>query len=366
MNVLIVSYHNYKKDGVLNELAKVFPKTDTVIFVTPTESNAICHAGRIVTKLHTLVGYLKFIRLGIKTGKSLCPIDILYLDSSEVSYAGSILMKLLNPVMSVYFSRELYADRKMPLLGGMLYKKETVLYKKVDLVIACNDARSKKMVQLFELQSQPYVFNNIRRLSASYDTDSLKKKYAQLFCGEIKFISTGGCFLERGTLNLVKAFSQFPSYSLYIVGNTDTEDFAIVRNYLDDHNIDNVVLLESVGLGELRYLIQQCDIGIVEYSQEGFNNMYCASGKIYEYLFEGLPVLTTENIPLVELCKKYQIGVSDNSFAKGIEMLSANLEYYKENVRSFQMEKIDNQNNSLFYDKIVTKFHECNDKSRKR
>jgi len=65
------------------------------------------------------------------------------------------------------------------------------------------------------------------------------------------------------------------------------------------------------------------------------NNKFCASGKIYEFVFEGLPVITTENLPLVDLVKRHHIGVSSDNYYNGIITIYKDYLYYKENVLSF-------------------------------
>ena len=45
------------------------------------------------------------------------------------------------------------------------------------------------------------------------------------------------------------------------------------------------------------------------------NNKYCASGKIFEFLYEGIPVVTTTNITLKTVCDEYNICLLYTSFS---------------------------------------------------
>ena len=64
----------------------------------------------------------------------------------------------------------------------------------------------------------------------------------------------------------------------------------------------------------LKYFIENSQVGMVTYHQHDLNNKYCASGKIYEFLFEGKPVVTSTNPPLADFCGKYGIGIAEDNY----------------------------------------------------
>jgi tetrahydromethanopterin S-methyltransferase subunit B len=51
------------------------------------------------------------------------------------------------------------------------------------------------------------------------------------------------------------------------------------------------------------------DIGVVTYTYRDMNNAFCAPNKIWEYAGFGLPVLVSDNPPLVSLVREYEAGV---------------------------------------------------------
>ena len=73
----------------------------------------------------------------------------------------------------------------------------------------------------------------------------------------------------------------------------------------------------------------------MNYGQYDLNNKYCASGKLYEFLYEGIPVVTTTNPPLKGLCKRYGIGIADDDYFNGINAVLDNYTQYKNAVKRF-------------------------------
>lgn len=94
----------------------------------------------------------------------------------------------------------------------------------------------------------------------------------------------------------------------------------------------DIHLIDKVSMDELRFLIKKSDVGIVNYHQKDLNNLYCASGKIYEYLEEGKPIITTENIPLKEFCEIHEVGVANNNFNESIDLIFKEYSKFQKNV----------------------------------
>ena len=88
------------------------------------------------------------------------------------------------------------------------------------------------------------------------------------------------------------------------------------------------------------------DVGIVRYHNRDRNNRYCASGKLYEFIYSGLPVVCSSNLTLSKFINKTGTGVSDTSFKNGLTMLLADLELFKRNVQNYiSTNKIENVEN---------------------
>jgi glycosyltransferase involved in cell wall biosynthesis len=261
--------------------------------------------------------------------------DLLFIDNYTSSIAGFVAYMLNKRVFMAVLARELYIDYKMPGLGNIFLKFESKLIKKADIVLARNIERADIMKKHYKLSETPIILENIRRIEKEYDPDEMELKYSGYFTHEINIISAGGLDFERGVGRLILAMKELPNCGLYICGRGTTEAYEQACKIISENQLQNIYIFDKKPLSELRYIMSRCNIGTVEYSQNRLNSIYCASGRLYEYLFEGLPVVTTTNPPLKRLCEKYSIGVSTDDVLCGIKIILSEYDKYRLNVKSF-------------------------------
>jgi len=139
---------------------------------------------------------------------------------------------------------------------------------------------------------------------------------------------------------------------VFLVGSSGKEDEEIIRNIIkEQHAEDKVVILRQMNQTELKYLISRSHIGVVNYNQKDLNNKFCASGKIYEFLYEGLPVITTTNPPLKRMCDDFGVGESDDDYYNGINKIIAGYSKYKDAVKTFiSNHDVEDNNKELLLD----------------
>lgn len=341
MNILLISYGIKEYDGRLAEIYNVAKKLGDVTLVCCGNNNSSNVNETIIkvnkSKYLSLRLYISFICSCLRSAKKVGKIDILFSDNLFASIPALIIKKLFKPEYMIQDVRELYSYRDIKSKAGRLfYKCETILIKNADVALCANAQRSKIMIGKYKLKRVPLVFENIRFLTGEYDKKALDEKYIDCFKYRVNIVSTGGLSVLRTTDKLVSAMAKLPSdYGLYIIGEGTDEDKRIIQQIISINNLTNVMLINKVPLPELRYIVQRCDIGIVNYHKNDLNNKYCASGKIFEYLAEGLPIVTTENLPLKTITEQYGIGEADDSFHKGILKVSNNIDSYKERVDAY-------------------------------
>jgi len=122
---------------------------------------------------------------------------------------------------------------------------------------------------------------------------------------------------------------------LIIVGAKENGAEEKLQLLLEENNIHNVHYLGFVKREELKYLMEKSVITISAFAMDTLNNINCASGKVYEGLFLGKPLLAGINPPLKHLCENHQIGVSTEDFYEGCKIILENYAYYMENVKKF-------------------------------
>jgi glycosyltransferase involved in cell wall biosynthesis len=315
MKALYVSLGLLGHDGRQKELLDVLHRISSVDVVAPSLSNDLestRDSNLIVADRNKRTGlffYVKFLWVTIRQSYK-DKYDFIFIDDYQASIVGVFLSMLHSKKRIIVDSREFYYKRKMPGLGRWLVKAEKMLIRRADIVIAANYHRANMMRILYKVSS-PLVFENLREITI----EKLEKNNE----GGLHLVSTGGCSIERGTLELIKAVSVHSDVSLTIVGKGNQSDYNKILKEINERNITNVNIIERVPFKELCKILVNCDGGVIEYHMNDLNNYFCASGKIYEYLSIGMPVITTPNPPLADFIAKENCGVVAFDWVKGIE-----------------------------------------------
>lgn len=341
MKILLLSYSSIKFDGRLRELIKVCNLLGDCTYITnDLFSDTEKH---IVPPRTDKRNYRSFVKFCLYFAKQSTNFDIVFADNRRAIYPAYKIYRKQKKAKLIIDARELYlmqeAGTFVSRIGCLLEKR---INPKADIIIAANSERAEIMQEHYNLAKLPLVFENVRALSFPEDYQGLEQAEIPLEIlhslnqSKLKLISTSGCSISRTNDVLVKAVQQFrDSVNLYLVGSYEIEDCIVIENLISDLDLDNVFIIkENLHEGELKDFIQRCDVGVVNYHMLDLNNTYCASGKIYEFLAENKPVITTENPPLKSMLDKYKIGIADNQYKDAIRELLDNYDFYQTNVEN--------------------------------
>lgn len=351
MKIFFISNGVWEFDGRLRELVTVASELGNIKYISRVKN----------TEMETVENHIKisddnYLVFIIKTfieGLRFKNIDILFLDNRKSIIPGLLLKVFKKPKKTILDVRELYLLSEVKHIKGKIgCFFEEIMIKRADIVIAANKYRAELMKDYYKLETMPIDYENIRKLEYSKDFkyDILNEKYDYIFNkNSFKIISTSGCSVSRTNDILVEAVGELGNeYELLLVGGGTERDNYLISNIIKEHKLDNIHLIGKVEEDELKFLISKSHLGIVNYHQEDTNNMYCASGKIYEFVFEGIPVVTTENKPLLDLVNRNEIGVSDNEYFTGISKVRENYNFYKLQVNKFNSNiSVEANNNEL-------------------
>jgi len=337
VNILFVSYGVYEYDGRLRELIKIAKQIGNTTYITRIHSkNSKQENSHVAINIRGLLSYLKFIFKIMRVAYNLNNIDVLFIDNRKAVIPGLVVKIFKNPKVIIQDVRELYLINEIKYLRGKIGNKY----------------RAKIMQEYYSLNEMPLIYGNIRKLEFdnNYSKKELEGKFNTILKDDtFKIISTSGYAIKRTNDKLVLAMKGLgKKFELLLVGGGTKRDYKRITRLIKKNKIENVRIIDKLSTSELKYLIQKCQVGVVNYNKEDTNNKFCASGKIYEFVFEGLPVITTENLPLVELVERYRIGVSNDNYHNGIITICKNYLYYKQNVLSFAKSiDVDTNNQQL-------------------
>lgn len=351
MNVLLISFGIYQFDGRLQELKKICDKLGSVKLVCFGD----CKNNKyiVTTGFHySVFNFIKLLIVSLFEFFRTKKIDVLFIDNCYVAWIGYFLSFFRKNKIIIYDMRELYLNDNNNLKLKLLLFFEKKLIEKANYIYVANDYRRNEVLKRFKISGEVLVFENVRFLVDANELPSdIFGKLKPKDCFNI--ISTGGYSTSRGSDYLISQFLKLPpKYKLFIVGTGKKEFMSIYGN----DNIDNKVLfVDKMPIDDLRDLMKDMDIGIVHYSFKDLNNIYCASGKVYEYIGEGIPVVTTEHLTLIDFCNESHAGIADNEYVSAIVKISNELLFYKNNAINYANKNSIKQYTNIFSKSFVKK-----------
>ena len=337
MKILLISYDYYLYDGRLRELIKVARALGETTFITRSSDGEKPQGeGHI---LYRDRGYSHFILFVCQQMQKIGPQDLILIDNRKGIIPGYLAKKLTHARYVVQDCRELYSYQSATGIAGKIgCLIEKIFTRRSDVVIAANAYRAKRMVKMFGLKEMPLNYENIRRLTYRSEQahQQVEEECREFFADQEKFriISTAGCDVSRTTVRMVEAMKGLgDAFELLLIGGSEEEDEQIIRETIRSLRLTNVKIFPRMDENHLKYFIEHCQVGMVTYHQRDLNNKYCASGKIYEFLFEGKPVVTSTNPPLKEFCEKYHVGQASDDYEQAIRKIADQYPRFCETVK---------------------------------
>ena len=358
MRFCLISHSDYNRDGRLRNLLNVFSGMGELFCVTggttPVNEQSIsCHCN-----------YLEFIYKAVRYAMNLHDIDFFIIHNRKAAVTGLLLRNLRNLLNRggalIYDCVELYLIHDVKHLAGKIgcvFEKRMI--NQADIIICANPERAEFMRSIYDLKVLPLVYENKRQLHyENHDAFLNAQERFKNFIhdDEVRIISSSGCSIFRRNDVLVQNLLKVnKKCRLFLCGKSSNADETYIRKLIQQIGLDNVEITGSLTHSELKFLIQHSHIGIVNYNQNDLNNKFCASGKLYEFVYEGIPVVTTTNPPLKNLCDEYKIGISDDEYFSGINEVLENYDYFVGQVRAFTEQNTVMRNDAIFSAELKTR-----------
>ena len=127
----------------------------------------------------------------------------------------------------------------------------------------------------------------------------------------IKIVYLGSVNLANHVKTLIDAAALLqdnPKYQFFIYGNgTDRDN---LEKYVADNNIVNVHFKERrIPLSECAWVVSQATVNVMNY-EKGFGRMGVSSGKMFQYLAAGKPIVCNIDIAYDDIITDTNLGIA--------------------------------------------------------
>jgi len=323
LRFLIILFGTLEYDGrvqrmiqVLEQLGKVSVVDVVDLEMQTPESSVGFGLKRYSVKLPRTSGrftkHLRFACAALRAGLRFRP-DVVVAENFFTTWAAWLVAKLTGATL-IYDAYELIIPepgRTTNLRKTIWYLMERFVVRRAPLVIAANEERARIMAAHYKLRDVPVCMRNIPHPPTNWPSfQEIVRRYPALLRRKPQeriILYQGYVSLERGLERFIRAVTYLPEeYRLVIVGDgPDLERIKVMSTTLLPGRLECV---GKVPHHQLPAISACADVGIVTYSYEGLNNVYCASNKIFEYAQAGVPVVSTDQPPLKALVEEYGIG----------------------------------------------------------
>lgn len=252
--------------------------------------------------------------------------------------------KLWPKTKIIHYCTELYDEKSPKHLVKQLdfYKKNTT---SLDLLIECNKERLNYRIKNYNIKCKSnYILNTIP-----------KNHYcsSQKHTNKIPIIVySGGAFIHRDLKKIIDAIALIHEeikFHLCVYG--DSAAIKKLNDYCKEKLPKNCSFIITVNQPryEILNIIKNSDIGIVYYDPSAdIGCKYAAPTKFFEYVSLMIPVISSNNEPLVNLIDQFKIGYYVNN--SSIEELYEKIDFLVKNPKI--REDIMNNERIVFPEKL--------------
>jgi glycosyltransferase involved in cell wall biosynthesis len=127
--------------------------------------------------------------------------------------------------------------------------------------------------------------------------------------GDVRVIYLGGFGSGRFTDEVIEAFLSYDRTTRLDVVGFGFKGYAErLAERIEVAGRENVRILPLVPYEGIPELLRNYDIGLALYRNTNLNNYYCAPNKVYDYLMNGMPVITNNYPGLLDVIEKNRVG----------------------------------------------------------
>lgn len=345
MRLFVLSLSDYHSDGRLKTIIRTAAKLYKVDVFSPkidhnfNENENITFVG--IVRENSLVNRLKEF---IAILRRLSATKLILVSNRKAACLSFLLFLFLRRKTIVYDMREFYEfNARSSVKQNIGTIIETCFINNfADFIICANEERRRLLKLKIKKNIELLVFENIRKLDSFQKSNDIVDDIGQDRLRRLKelsssnvmnIVSTDGISYHRETQQILNTCLKFGSeVHLHIFGDVSNDSLDLLSKVKE---INNVTFYGKVSAYTLRQVLSYMDVGLVKYHTNDRNNRYCASGKLYEFVYSGIPVLCSTNPPLKKFVSKTGTGIADSCLDRGVSSLLRELNILKKNVKDF-------------------------------
>lgn len=247
----------------------------------------------------------------------------------DVALVGWVAKSLTRAPL-IYYPYELFGEEFLhqdSVFTRLMLTAERFLLKYgVDALITQNPERAKVYSAERWAKVTPTVVYNFKTRNKVSSHGQLKQAVG-LESNRRIVLYEGAIQPGRCLENLIKAAKHFPQDAhLVLIGNQGEYFKRVLFPLAQESKIQNIHFLPWMPQSKLRSLIADADVGIIIYEDKPRNNLFCAPGKLSDYVHAGIPVAASDLPTLRPIIEQYKIGTcfdshSPLSIAKAVEQV---------------------------------------------
>jgi glycosyltransferase involved in cell wall biosynthesis len=208
---------------------------------------------------------------------------------------------------------------------------ERILWSWVDFLIIVSPSIQKWYQDNIGVKQSAVILNSpVLHLggqdSGKYDKNYLRHKY-DIESTELIFIYVGIFGKGRGIESLVDVFSDLRWAHVVFIGYGELTE--LITNQEKHHAY--IHLHPAVPHEDVVDVVRSADVGLCMIGNVSLSDYYCLPNKLFEYCFAGIPVIASDFPDIVDVVKKYNLGVccgqDKESIRNTVELFISNKTY---------------------------------------
>ena len=295
----------HRVKGICCELKKQIKKTNLIDFrnlivLKPVKYNLFFINKSFYSLYKFLYINFKFIKYGLKINP-----DIVHCSDFQPLFSSTIV-KIFCGSKIIYDAHELESENKNnKILSKLIYLIEKLNWVFIDGFITVSPSILLWYKRFFKKKKSTLVFNSPLVIKNIKKNNYLKKRY-EINKSEKIFLYIGNLGKNRGIDLILRSFNSKQLKSHVVFMGHGVKKTKILKH---EKKFTNIHFHPAVSAEQMGPIIASADYGLCLIDpNSSLSDKYCLPNKFFEYIFFGIPVISSNLTDVVSLIKKLNLG----------------------------------------------------------